>query len=627
MSELYFRPGEPEGFTSKKLADKKDSYNNPIRELLQNSVDAAKEASNPQCIVSIQIKNNITKSAIPNIEKYESVLDQAVEYHEKKGSYGNNSQQVVNSVKRALEREDFTILMFTDNGVGISPDTLDALISGNSVKQDESSGGSFGVGHLTSYFLSSLRYVLYASKYKNKHTHQIEKLFSGSPILAGYQDEEGIDRGSVGRILQEVPEVPEDELSPRWEFSKDFPDFIDLKMKEVTTTGSMVAILGLNKDWDKEAEYAIANNFFHAISNDELTVSISNNNQESAIDSQRINELLYERKDGKSATSDNILSGQHTYQAWLTVTDNNCKQNIKLDNDDTVCVYIKSDIEISSFIALVRNGMLIARHDKLLSSEIASLRKNENFVPFSMIIDVNREQCPKLFSLIKDAEGPYHNELIKGKLLPGDEKKLKNLLKELSNKTQQYLQVRNREGSYVDMAELHIPSKAEVQAGNSDGASQTKKAEHRKYQPKPPPVDLNHDRRPHPPGPTPTIIHKQLNVKKSMKMIDNGNTIDIELNITPRLDNKTLQDAVYLRLSLSQDNDDGKLDSALPLLSVSLDGKDLPIEAEVQAKLGKLQPHQPYRLKARVKKPDKVNNINVALTPYFGLKQDNNNDQ
>ncbi len=41
MSELYFRPGEPEGFTSKKLADKKDSYNNPIRELLQNSANAA----------------------------------------------------------------------------------------------------------------------------------------------------------------------------------------------------------------------------------------------------------------------------------------------------------------------------------------------------------------------------------------------------------------------------------------------------------------------------------------------------------------------------------------------------------------------------------------------------------
>jgi hypothetical protein len=33
MSELYFKIGETEGFTSKKLADKKSGYTNPIREL------------------------------------------------------------------------------------------------------------------------------------------------------------------------------------------------------------------------------------------------------------------------------------------------------------------------------------------------------------------------------------------------------------------------------------------------------------------------------------------------------------------------------------------------------------------------------------------------------------------
>jgi hypothetical protein len=52
MSELYFKIGETEGFTSKKLADKKSGYTNPIRELLQNSLDASKDAGNNKCASS-----------------------------------------------------------------------------------------------------------------------------------------------------------------------------------------------------------------------------------------------------------------------------------------------------------------------------------------------------------------------------------------------------------------------------------------------------------------------------------------------------------------------------------------------------------------------------------------------
>ena len=52
MSELYFRAGETEGFTSKKLADKKNGYANPIRELLQNSLDASKDAGNKKCEIN-----------------------------------------------------------------------------------------------------------------------------------------------------------------------------------------------------------------------------------------------------------------------------------------------------------------------------------------------------------------------------------------------------------------------------------------------------------------------------------------------------------------------------------------------------------------------------------------------
>jgi hypothetical protein len=79
MSKLYFRTGEPEGFTSKKLADKKNGYANPIRELLQNSLDASKEADNNKCEINIYIES-INKSTIPNIKDYEYTLNTAIEF-------------------------------------------------------------------------------------------------------------------------------------------------------------------------------------------------------------------------------------------------------------------------------------------------------------------------------------------------------------------------------------------------------------------------------------------------------------------------------------------------------------------------------------------------------------------
>jgi hypothetical protein len=46
-----------------------------------------------------------------------------------------------------------------------------------------------------------------------------------------------------------------------------------------------------------------------------------------------------------------------------------------------------NNIEANSVIVLIRNGMLIARHDKMLANEINSLRKNEDFEPFSVVIN------------------------------------------------------------------------------------------------------------------------------------------------------------------------------------------------------------------------------------------------
>ena len=188
--------------------------------------------------------------------------------------------------------------MFVDNGIGISPNILNGLIGDRSVKSDESSGGSFGVGHLSSYFLSSLRYVLYASKYKDNG--EVKNLFSGAPILAGFEDKQEIPRGSIGRILEKTPE---DELKPKFIFPTIYPDFIADKMNDVDT-GSMVAILGLNTEWKREANYAIVSNFFYAINKQELEINVDYGIVSNSINSSDIELMLSTSKDGKMATGD-----------------------------------------------------------------------------------------------------------------------------------------------------------------------------------------------------------------------------------------------------------------------------------------------------------------------------------
>lgn len=628
MSELYFKIGETEGFTSKKLADKKSGYTNPIRELLQNSLDASKDAGNNKCEINIYIES-IDKTDIPHIKEYEDALNTAIEFHKNVDSYNHNAERVVNTIQQELDKDKLKILMFVDNGKGMSPEILNGLIGERSVKSSEGSGGSFGVGHLSPYFLSSLRYILYASKYKNDN-EAIKTLYSGAPILAGFEDDDAT-RGATGRILKSIPE---NERKPKFIFPTTYPNFIQDKMDKINT-GSMVAVLGLNKNWDKEADYAIVSNFFYAINKQELTLKINHDNISVSIDKNDIDRLLEKNQDNKRAMDDNVLCGSDVYQAWLAVKDDHYKLKIDLDNGDEICVHIRNNIETDSVVALIRNGMLIARHDKMLANEINNLRKNEGFEPFSVVINVDDKECPKLFELIKGAENPYHNKLEKNRLIKKDEKRLKALFKELSRKIQEHLKEKDRKGFDLKMPLLEIPDKAEAQGENtSRPRSQIPKAKPNVNMPKPPTNKVkttNNGKK----RLAPVIISRYLEAKNSMRMKDKGGTIDIELNIMPQ--NIEAKDEVYLSMSLAQDKDNDESGKGLDFVNLSIDGVDVEIpdfievtkdgETEKikadksQIKLGRLLETQTYSVVATIKKPKSIKDISVALKPFLGLKQ------
>jgi hypothetical protein len=404
-------------------------------------------------------------------------------------------------------------------------------------------------------------------------------------------------------------------------------------MDKLETTGSMVAILGLNEQWNNDAEYAIASNFFHAIASGGLEVNIHQNNELTKIDDEKLENLLSSKKD-KSTARDAILSGKNTYQAYQAVQKS--PNQIKLRNKDTVHIYNANKIESSSCICLVRNGMLIARHDNMLSTHISNLRKNEDFESFIVVIDVDKTDSKNLFRLIRNAENTEHNKLIKKTETPSEDKEnIKILFEELSKKIQEHLKEKDRESFNLEIPLLEIPNKAGAQGSNTERPrSQTPKAKPNFNKPKPPTNKVkttnNGQKRP-----APVIVSRSLEAKNSMRMKDKGDVIDIELNITPQ--KIEAKDEVYLSMSLAQDRDNDESGSALDFISLSIDGMDklsefVEVKQEdgsiewqevdkTQIKLGELSEAQTYNIRATLKKPDKVKDIGVALKPFLGLKQ------
>ncbi|MGR3913246.1 MAG: ATP-binding protein [Gammaproteobacteria bacterium] len=594
MSELYFRLGEPKGFTAIDLADKKEGYANPIRELLQNSLDASREAGNKKCEINIYIEE-IPLGKIPHISEYKKVLKKAIKTAKDYDSFNDNSRQRVALIDDALKQKKVKVLMFSDNGIGMSQRELDAILTGFSRKgkNDEKAGGSYGVGHLSSYSLSSLRYVLYASKRKDGKG-KAQTLFTGQPILAGYNDGDAY-RGNTGRI---VKRIPRNEMKPTFAYPSEVPGFIRPKI-DMLENGTVVVVLGLSENWSKDAEYAIVSNFFHAIARDALSVTVHQNGDQKTISIAEVARLIDAKKDGQHAMGENILSGKVVYHAWQAVTENDARKTITLGNSDKVDVYIKNDHAASKAIVLVRNGMVIARHDSMLSGAngMDALKKNSDFEPFTAIVDVDQKCAKNLFKLVKRAESSSHNELQGHNLNSADGKHLKDLFAELSEKIKGHLNKVTRESTVLRLFGVQTST----------------------------PIGQDPIATPLPDPPRPrsahVVISRSLKSKNSFRYTDADGKFGVKMRLRPSL--MDAKDDVYLSIRLGEDNDKGEAKTYLDFIAISMDGRVIRVPADNKKliKLGRLYPGKTYDITADVKKPKHIGSMKVALLPTFGLKR------
>ena len=185
MALLDFGPtNSVKGFTSHETSFFNDLQPAKIvRELIQNSLDAAVEAHQPTAIVRFR-QDSVESKDIPGIAEYRKAFDRAVEFWMERGNgkLTDPVQEVVGRIRKALqslEEGNAILLSVVDNGIGLDRKRMISLLSdGASEKQNELSG-SYGVGHLAPMALSAIRYMLYGGITKNGH-----RIVSGRAILA-----------------------------------------------------------------------------------------------------------------------------------------------------------------------------------------------------------------------------------------------------------------------------------------------------------------------------------------------------------------------------------------------------------------------------------------------------------
>lgn len=318
--DLHFSSsGTPEGFTSAGVQGFNDL--NPaaiVRELIQNSLDAAREAGSNKAIIRFEVKKCLLDN-IPAIDTYKKAFSQA-EKDQSNLNHGLSDQakMVTDTIKDCLKKERVETLFVLDNGIGLDTNRMNALL-GDGVSAKSSAGtGAIGNGHLTAIPASDLRYVLYGGLNNGK------KIASGHAILASFEDDKEGMRSKDGYFVLSI----NCKMSNLYNYpmKEDIPSFINEKLdwiEQKYKCGTVVALPAFNRFresgtglWDIIKKSA-ACNFFLAIAQDHLKVEYRDADSNETLEKDNIDEV-FEGRFINERRAKNFLSGSRAAEAYKT---------------------------------------------------------------------------------------------------------------------------------------------------------------------------------------------------------------------------------------------------------------------------------------------------------------------
>ena len=421
-AELQFGPASSmSGFTALNTASFNDLQPARIvRELVQNSLDAAVDADEATAIIRFRVRE-AGNDDIPDLVGYKKALQKAIRDNKKRagGALPDAAQQVVNIIQQALEelgRREHYLLSITDNGIGLNEDRMTALLGdGSSVKPTEAAG-SYGIGHFATVPASDLRYVLYGGVLEDG-----SRIGAGFTILAGSHGR----RHPISAQGYLVEKLLGGSSGALYDFlDRDtIPTVIDRALDDIQAEwrhGSVVMVPAFNyfggyyDKWLRDIVGKVAAyNFSAAIHAGRLVLEVDeemfHSGKKTRIDKGNLSELLEkERLRQRVYRSETVFAGLRPsgQNAWASyeVLSRGSRAHLVTPLGTTDISLITPAPTGNTRVDLFRNGMWI-------TDDIPGLTRADfaDWQPFHAVLQPRPGE--EFHRLVRKAEGPMHNQL------------------------------------------------------------------------------------------------------------------------------------------------------------------------------------------------------------------------
>lgn len=445
--KLQFGPTTtPQGFTSHSMASFNDLRPARIvRGLIQNSLDAAVEASEATAIVRFRV-TGIRREHVPDVDGYERAFRAAVRDQTRlNDGLSDAAQHVVATIDRALEdlsEDGYWCLSVLDNGIGLDGKRMNALLGDGANLKPSEAAGSYGVGHFASIPASDLRYVLYGGVVDSG-----VRVASGCAVLASRTDPaERYPYAAQGYLVDDFKSGEDGTYDFMSETS--IPALIDADLSEIGAQwkhGSTVVFPAFNyfgddenrQLWDIVSKIS-AYNFSAAIHHGRLVVEIDEDGvREDAdkvgvltLDANSLRRVLERESERERASRKGSFfeglrpSGQHAHAAYLTLEMGD-RHRVQTSAGAIDVRLLQPAPAGNTRVDLCRNGMWI-------TDDIFGLKRADfpNRPPFHAVLLLDASARNEFHRLVRKAEGPMHDELAFKRLAKTERETLKKALQD-----------------------------------------------------------------------------------------------------------------------------------------------------------------------------------------------------
>ena len=382
--------GNEQGFSNAAIETFKGSelIDNLAREICQNSLDAKLNDTLP-VIVRFDLKNY-------DIDKYPALSSLKANVSGCKRFWSGRTKKIkendfIAEMEETFSHPSIRTLVIRDyntkglTGICAGHDDDSAWRSltnsdGSTDKEDDTSGGNFGIGKNAPFACSKIQTVFY-----NTRNIDGESAFQGSARWISMLDENNKKTQSIGHYIwyenedNWKPVLPEHNDN----FAKEF-------MRNENEVGTDVIVLGFSDtdNWQLAIKRAVLKNFFMAIADNKLKVFIESEEISVKTIDKVINDL----------SSDMEFEKSNTKQLYYAYTDPTDTYTFDIIEKGDVTFKIKIDESYKKVYARFRNnGMLIDAFRK------------RTIPMFAAVLIINHVGEKKLSKLLRAAEPPRHN--------------------------------------------------------------------------------------------------------------------------------------------------------------------------------------------------------------------------